>query len=744
MLGVYTLGVDLFALIALLLFALALLDLVVGVSNDAVNFLNSAIGSRVATRRTIMIVASSGILIGALMSSGMMEVARSGVFNPGMFTFQDIMILFLAVMLADVILLDVFNSLALPTSTTVSIVFELLGAAVGLAVLIALAQDLSLTEIGGFINGRQAAVIIGGIFLSVGIAFAVGTLVQYVSRLLFTFELRRAGNRKLLSVWAALALTAISYFLLVKGLKGASFLPVAVTALAKDFGPATAGGLFAAWFVVVTLLRAAGAEPLRFVVLFGTFALAMAFAGNDLVNFIGVPLAGLTSWQAWSASGLPADEMTMGVLAEPVRGDTLWLFLAGVVMATTLWFSAKARAVTETEVNLGRQDEGAERFRPGPLSRTLVRGWLALATSIARLIPAAWARRFAERFEQPPVDSPGSDLPAFDLLRASVNLTVASILIAIATSLKLPLSTTYVSFMVAMGSSLADGAWGRDSAVYRVAGVLSVIGGWFVTALVAFSTAAVFATLMRLGGGVAIGGLIVFAAWMLYRSHLAHRARAPIEPGPGGGTRRGELSADDIAAELSLASAALADAVHALLEQDPVRARRVERQVAPATLAPRLRDTDFRVRGFLGRQPDSAAVRTLSELRRLRGATSRVIAATNTFILNLHLPPPDPYSTALAEWADQAPLASQAVAEQMIDASRRDVGTRVASLDTISRRLLDSVSAGDDDDRSLRNTTLLLAIALELRDVADCLARIVALGHDSQGGFGELQLGSAS
>ena len=730
---------DLFALIAVLLFALALLDLVVGVSNDAVNFLNSAIGSRVASRRTIMLVASTGILLGALTSSGMMEVARSGVFNPGMFTFQDIMILFLAVMLADVILLDIFNTLALPTSTTVSIVFELLGAAVGLAVLIALAEGLSLPEIGSFINGSQAAVIIGGIFLSVGIAFAVGSLVQYVSRLLFTFELRRAGTRHLLTAWSALALTALTYFLLVKGLKSATFLPAAVWNLAGDFGAATATGLFTAWLVVVLIIRSAGAEPLRFVVLFGTFALAMAFAGNDLVNFIGVPLAGLNAFEAWSASGIPADEMTMGVLAEPVRGDTIWLFLAGVVMATTLWYSSKARAVTETEVSLGRQDEGAERFRPGPLSRAAVRGWLAVATGIARLIPATWAQRFAERFEQAPAVTPGSSVPAFDLLRASVNLTVASILIAIATSFKLPLSTTYVSFMVAMGTSLADGAWGRDSAVYRVAGVLSVIAGWFVTALVAFSTAAVFATLMRLGGGVAIGALI--AAWMLYRSHLAHRSRPP--PEPGGGVLDAGPSAADVAAELSLASAALGEAVNALLQGDRSRADSIDKLTTPAAFAPRLKDTDLGIRGFIGGRQSSPRMSTLSELRRLRGSTARVIAATRTFILNLHVSPPDAYATALAEWAEQAPLAANAVAEQITDASRRDVDIRVASLDSISRRMLDALSAADDEDRSLRNTTLLLAIALELQDVADTFGQLVALNRSNQDTVAGIQVETA-
>jgi phosphate/sulfate permease len=724
---------DLFALIAALLFLLALLDLVVGVSNDAVNFLNSAIGSRVATRRTIMTVASAGILTGAMMSSGMMEVARNGVFHPGMFTFQDIMILFLAVMLADVLLLDVFNTLALPTSTTVSIVFELLGAAVGLAVLIALADSLSLNDIGGFINGRQAAVIVGGIFLSVAIAFTVGALVQYVSRLLFTFELRRAANRYLVPAWSALALTSLSYFLLVKGLGGATFLPAAVTGLADAFGIVTAAGLFVACLVVVLTIRFAGADPLRFVVLFGTFALAMAFAGNDLVNFIGVPLAGLTSWQAWSTSGLAADQMTMDVLAEPVRGDTIWLLLAGAIMAATLWLSSKARAVTETEVNLGRQDDGAERFRPGPLSRAIVRGWLAVATSVARQIPAAWAQRFARRFAQPPVGVAAADLPAFDLLRASVNLTVASVLIAIATSFKLPLSTTYVSFMVAMGTSLADGAWGRDSAVYRVAGVLSVIGGWFVTALVAFTTAALFAILMRTGGSVAIAALVAFAAWALYRSHLAHRKRSPDDPDPGSGPEDRARLASAIAAEIRLASAATCEAVNALLAQDRAGVEAMHEQTSPAAFAPRLRNTELGVRRFLRRHGSAPAIDALSELRRLRRSAERVTSASRTFVLNLHVAPPAAYQLALAEWAEQAPSAAAAVAEHMVETSRRDVTSRVESLAAINSRLLNALVEDNAGERSIRNTTLLLGIALELDEVSNSLARLMRVAGPGAG-----------
>jgi len=523
-----------FAIIAALLFLLAVLDLAVGVSNDAVNFLNSAVGSRVATRRTILMVASAGILLGALTSSGMMEIARKGVFHPEMFTFADVMVLFLAVMLADVLLLDTFNSLALPTSTTVSIVFELLGAAVALALLGIWSGNTGFVS--DYINASQASIIISGIFLSVGIAFVVGAAVQLFTRLLFTFELGRRNGHPLMLAWSAVAMTALSYFLLVKGLGSSPVLPDGLSALLNARGVTIAPPLLAFWLLFAFALNRMGVDVLRVAVLFGTFALAMAFAGNDLVNFIGVPLAGLASFQAWADSGVAPEALSMAMLAEPVRGETHWLLLAGGVMAVTLWLSAKARAVTETEVSLGRQNAGNERFRAGPLSRALVRGWLHVAAVVAWAIPSTWSKRMALRLEPPP-EPTDSDRPAFDLLRASVNLTVASVLIAAATSFGLPLSTTYVSFMVAMGTSLSDGAWGRDSAVYRVSGVLSVIGGWFLTAAIAFTTAAVFAVIMRTGGTPAIVILIVAVAWRLYRTRgsvLLPSGEAQAVPQAGG------------------------------------------------------------------------------------------------------------------------------------------------------------------------------------------------------------------
>ncbi|MCO6479140.1 MAG: inorganic phosphate transporter [Phaeodactylibacter sp.] len=520
---------DLYLIIVILLFVLAISDLIVGVSNDAVNFLNSAIGSKVAPRNVIMIVASLGIFVGATFSSGMMEVARKGIFNPEFFVFAEVMAIFLAVMLTDIILLDLFNTFGMPTSTTVSIVFELLGAAVAVSLLKIAAAGGSFSELGAYINSSSALAIISGIFISVGIAFVVGALLQYLSRLLFTFQYERRMDW-IGSLWAGLAFTFLTYFLLIKGIKGASFVSETFVDWVKANTILLIIISFVFWSVVMQgILMIFKINILRMVVLFGTFSLAMAFAGNDLVNFIGVPIAGFESFNAWSASGAGAEDFNMAVLGQPVRTKTLLLLLAGVVMILTLWFSKKAQSVTETEVNLGRQDEGSERFPPNALSRGIVRYTRQVSVGVQRLLPNSWLEKAEESFQ--PVQEEVKkgveyDPAAFDLVRASVNLTVASMLIAFATSLKLPLSTTYVSFMVAMGTSLSDRAWGRDSAVYRVAGVLNVIAGWFLTAFIAFSVSALFAWAIYSFGAWAIGGLGALAVFLISRTFLLHQRRS--------------------------------------------------------------------------------------------------------------------------------------------------------------------------------------------------------------------------
>lgn len=508
---------DFYLFVIILLFLLAIGDLIVGVSNDAVNFLNSAIGSRVASYRVIIFVAMLGIVIGAMFSSGIMEIARKGIFNPELFTFDKVIIIFLAVMLTDIILLDVFNTLGLPTSTTVSIVFELLGAALATGILFAFSKDDPINTIFSYINISSTFSIISGIFLSIIIAFTAGTIIQYLSRLLFTFQYERKV-KSFGAVFSGLGLTAIVYFLLIKGLKGTTL----ISQQNQDWITGNTAIILVGIFLFTTLLclvlqRTAKVNPLRIVVLAGTFSLAMAFAGNDLVNFIGVPISGFLAYQNWMASGVPADQMYQTYLSSnDVIVPNYMLFIAGVIMALTIWLSAKAKKVTETEVNLGRQDEGDERFRPNAVSRSIVNTSLMLGNVFGKFIPENTRRKYNISFQKSKmrIATNVQEKSAFDLVRAANNLIIASILIAWATSMKLPLSTTYVSFMVAMGSSLADKAWGRDSAVYRVAGVLSVIGGWFITAFIAFTCSALFAFILYKGGQT--GTIILAIAVLIY------------------------------------------------------------------------------------------------------------------------------------------------------------------------------------------------------------------------------------
>lgn len=516
---------QLYLFMIMALFALAIVDLVVGVSNDAVNFLNSAIGSKAVSMKTIMIVASVGVAIGAVFSSGMMEVARSGIFNPHGFYFNEIMVIFMAVMLTDVLLLDLFNSLGLPTSTTVSIVFELLGAAVCVAIIKIYGSGQELSALIDYINTQKATEIIFGILISVVIAFTVGTIVQYISRLIFSFQFER-NIRYTGGIFGGVALTALSYFIVFKGLKGVTFIsPEMLEWLDNNIKMLLLGCLIGFTILSQLLIMFFRINILKVVIVIGTFGLAMAFAGNDLVNFIGVPIAAWQSFEMWSASGLSPDAFTMEGLAGKVKTPTLLLLFAGGVMVVTLWFSKKARNVIETGINLSRQSEaGKERFEPNFLSRLIVRGTVNVANAVEYVLPKSIVAKVDARFQKPvEKKSKKEDAPAFDLVRAAVNLVVASILISAGTSLKLPLSTTYVTFMVAMGSSLADRAWGRESAVYRVAGVFNVVGGWFVTAFVAFIAAFIMAAVIFWGKIYAILVLIIIAVLLLYRSYIVYR-----------------------------------------------------------------------------------------------------------------------------------------------------------------------------------------------------------------------------
>ncbi|MBT7739777.1 MAG: inorganic phosphate transporter [Cryomorphaceae bacterium] len=521
---------SIYFLILIALIGLAFADLIVGVSNDAVNFLNSAIGSKVLSFKTIMIVASIGIFIGCVFSSGMMEVARKGIFNPGEFMFSEIMIIFMAVMITDILLLDFFNTIGMPTSTTVSIVFELLGASVAMALIKIGVDNGSFSDLAIYINTSKATQIILGILLSVFVAFTIGAIVQWISRLLLSYDFKTKATW-IGAVFGGIALTAISYFILMKGIKGTSYAGESFSLIGgvtiKDFLESNVISIIAyssvLWsFISYVLIHFFNVDIYKVIIGVGTFALALAFAGNDLVNFIGVPIAAWQSYEAWIASGVAANEFSMQVLATKVATPNFLLVIAGVVMVLTLWFSKKAQRVVKTELDLSNQGEVSERFNANFLSRFIVRVASNLSNLFSRMLPTSVNSVIEKRFEIPEIFTKKisqNNRPSFDVIRASVNLMVAGILISFATSYKLPLSTTYVTFMVAMGTSLSDRAWGSESAVYRVAGVLNVIAGWFGTALIAFTAAGVIAYLINISE-LMIAVLLFFAILLLVRNYI--------------------------------------------------------------------------------------------------------------------------------------------------------------------------------------------------------------------------------
>ena len=530
---------DYYLILVVILGVLAIIDLMVGVSNDAVNFLNSAIGSKVVSFKTLMIIASLGVAFGALSSSGMMEVARKGIFNPEMFIFSEIMIIFLAVMITDILLLDVFNSYGLPTSTTVSIVFELLGAAVIISLIKISNIDDSVVDLANYINTTKATQIILGIFLSVVVAFSIGALVQFISRLVLSFRFQNK-SKWLGSFFGGIAITSIFYFIIIKGLKGSPYASTKFELLGNETLSnfldnnlvliIIVSSIF--WIIISHLINTIlNFSIYTIVICAGTFALALAFAGNDLVNFIGVPIAGYQSFLAWVDSGLSADNYTMEILSEKVAAPTEILLGAGAIMIVTLWTSSKAKSVIKTSIDLSNQEETVERFQPNFLSRFLVKAASNIQDKITAVIPENSQKFIANQYIKPKPNNLilKKDRPAFDEIRASVNLVVAAILISIATSYKLPLSTTYVTFMVAMGTSLADKAWGSDSAVYRVAGVINVIGGWLLTALIAFTASGIIATILYYLGKSGLFILVVVVLFVLTKNYFAHQNRRKLE-----------------------------------------------------------------------------------------------------------------------------------------------------------------------------------------------------------------------
>ncbi len=507
--------------IAMLVFlaGLACFDLFVGVSNDAVNFLNSAMGSRIASFRTTMWVATFGVLLGATFSSGMMEIARSGIFHPQMFNFTEVMIIFFAVMIADVILLDAFNSLGLPTSTTVSIVFELLGSAIAAAAFKLYLDGASMEMIFDFINTSKSLTIISGILISVVVAFVSGAVIQYIMRLIFSFHFERVYPY-VGGVFGGLSITAIAYFLVMKGAKGASFMRPEWIDWIQVNTPMLVITLFVGFSILFQILiLVCKFNVFKIVILAGTFSLAFAFAGNDLVNFVGVPLAAYDSFKIWMASGAQPDDLMMKGLLVSTKTETFFLIASGLVMVYTLWFSKKAHRVLQTALNLSSQQSDHEQFGSSIPGRVIVRASMGLGNIVNQLIPGAVKKGLDSRFKPRRLKRGEVPLP-FDYVRASVNLVLSAALISSATSLQLPLSTTYVTFMVAMGSSFADGAWDRETAVYRISGVLTVISGWFLTALTASTLAAVVCIIIFLGGGFIAFVLALLAFFLIVRSNM--------------------------------------------------------------------------------------------------------------------------------------------------------------------------------------------------------------------------------
>lgn len=514
--------------IVIFLFMLAVFDLLVGVSNDAVNFMNSAVGAKVANFKTIVIVASIGVFAGAVLSNGMMDIARHGIFQPVNFSFYEIMCILLAVMVTDVVLLDVFNTLGLPTSTTVSMVFELLGGTFILAILKIVGDETGLLTLGDMMNTEKALSVIMGIFLSVAIAFIAGTFVQYISRLIFSFNYKKSLSWTI-GIFGGIAVTSLSYFMLIKGLKSAPFMTPESLAWISENTTLLVVGCFITFTLLMQILHWCRVNVFKIIVLLGTFSLALAFAGNDLVNFIGVPLAGFSAYTDYVANsnGVGIHDFMMTSLMSSAKTPAIFLFASGLIMVYALATSKKAKNVIKTSVDLARQEEGDEMFGSSALARTIVRRANNINDFLKRVIPVGMRRWIDSRFNKDEVILENG--AAFDLVRAAVNLVLSGLLIIIGTTMKLPLSTTYVTFIVAMGTSLADRAWSRESAVYRITGMLSVIGGWFITAFVAFTICALVTFIMFYTSFVGMFIFIVVAVVLLVRSNIKYSKKEKAE-----------------------------------------------------------------------------------------------------------------------------------------------------------------------------------------------------------------------
>lgn len=743
-------NIYLFMLIAITVLAVA--DIVVGVSNDAINFLNSAIGSKAISLRTIMIVASLGIFIGAVFSSGMMEVARKGIFVPAMFNFEDIMYIFMAVMITDILLLDFFNTLGLPTSTTVSIVFNLLGAAVIMSLIKISASDAqTIADLGSYINTEKAITIISGIVMSVFIAFTIGAIVQWVSRLVFTFQYEQK-IKNFGAIFGAVCLTAITYFIFLKGLKGTPYY--------KDLKGALEGnefliilGSLALWLAVSFAFQAITKKTILLVVIaVGTFGLALAFSGNDLVNFIGVPMAAYHSYDAWAASGVDPAAFSMEVLDKKVPAEPLLLFIAGGIMVVTLWFSKKAKTVAETELSLSRQGDTHEKFEPNAISRGVVKGVSWLSEAVSFIIPKPTQERINNSFIKPDTvalttKDQSIDAPAFDMIRASVNLMVAGVLIAIATSMKLPLSTTYVTFMVAMGTSFADRAWGRESAVYRVAGVLNVIGGWFGTALGAFIASGVVVFLIKMNPTVMTPILLLVTVFLLYRNYTAHKnkSKKTIEEDAlketGSRSVQGviEESAENIANVIKRGNRIYTNAINGLSKQDLALLKKNKKQIDKlSTEVDSLRDNIF----YFIKNLDETSLRAssfyiniLGYLQDMTQSLEYISKASHKHINNNHQKLKFSQIKELKVVDDKIEALFIETMEAFNSRSFEQIGSILSRkkevYDLVKEKIEKQVKRTRDEESSPKNTTLYFSLLLETKDLLNATMSLLEEYHNS-------------
>ena len=734
---------DPYILMLVALAILAVVDLVVGVSNDAVNFLNSAIGSKAISVRNIMIIASLGVFFGAITSSGMMEVARKGIFNPNMFMFQDIMFIFMAVMITDILLLDIFNSLGMPTSTTVSIVFELLGAAVAISLLKISANDSqSMDAIWEYINHETAIKIISGILLSVVVAFSVGAIVQFVSRLIYSFNFEKRATY-INALFGGFAITAITYFIIIKGMKGTPFYKD-IKFLIEGNTLSIIAGSFVIWSLISqVLIQIFKINILKLIIGVGTFSLAMAFSGNDLVNFVGVPIAAWNSYQAWEVSGVAADAFSMGVLAKKVPSNIWLLLIAGVIMVVTLCTSSKAQNVIKTGIDLSRQGEGHEKFKPNPLSRVVVRFAMAINKGISFVVPQKTLAFVDAKFQKPVIELPKDktyELPAFDLVRAAVNLIVAGILISIATSMKLPLSTTYVTFMVAMGTSLADRAWGRESAVYRVAGVINVIGGWFLTAITAFLAAAIVAYLISFDM-LMIPVLLAVVALLIGRNTLIHK-RKKKEVKKQVYIERSELitingvieeSADHISEVAARVNKLYTNVVDDLAKHDLNKLRKTDKHVGK--LNDEIDDLKDGVFYFIKSLDETSVqasrfyIMVLGYLQDVAQSISYISRASYKHVNNNHKNLKKPQLKDLKEIDNELTVLLNKVSDVFANRTFDDLDAvltqKQALLNDVSTSIENQVARIRTDETSPKNTTLYFSVLLETKDLIAALMSLL-------------------